>query len=89
MILDVVGAVSEASIPLRYVCYKQVLDETLGILVKIARELNLAFEDLLVDCHRVVIIERIDTREHLICEDAECPPVDRLSVTFVKKYFGC
>lgn len=59
------------------------------LLVKIARELNLAFEDLLVDCHRVVIIERIDTREHLICEDAECPPVDRLSVTFVKKYFGC
>jgi len=58
------------------------------LLVKIARELNLAFEDLLVDCHRVVIIERIDTREHLVREDAECPPVDRLSVAFVEKYFG-
>lgn len=38
--------------------------------MKIARELNLAFEDLLVDGHGVVVIEWVYAGEHLVRQDA-------------------
>lgn len=45
-------------------------DVELNLLVKIARELNLALKDLLIDVHRVVVIERIDSRNHLVRKDS-------------------
>ena len=56
--------------------------------MKIARELNLTLEDLLIDGHRVVVIEGVNAREHLVREDAERPPVDGLSVALVEEHFG-
>ena len=53
--------------------------------MKIARELNLAFEDLLVDGHGVVVVKWIDAGNHLVGEDTEGPPVDRLAVAFVEE----
>lgn len=58
------------------------------LLVKIARELNLAFEDLLVDGHGVVVVEGVNTCKHLVGEDAERPPVNGFAVAFVEEYFG-
>ena len=55
--------------------------------MKIARELNLAFEDLLVNGHGVIVIKWINTGNHLVGEDAEGPPVDWLAVAFVKEHF--
>jgi hypothetical protein len=51
-------------------------------------EVDLAFQDLIVDVHGVLVGEGVDTREHLVEEDAECPPVDGLSVAFVEEHFG-
>ena len=56
--------------------------------MKIARELYLAFENLLVDGHRVIIVEGINARKHLIGEDTKCPPVNRLAMAFVEEDFG-
>lgn len=58
------------------------------LLVEIARELNLALEDLLVDSHRVVIVERIDASQHLVRENAQRPPVDWLTVALVEEHLG-
>ena len=57
------------------------------LLMKITRKLNLAFEDLLVNGHGVIVVEGVDTSEHLVGEDAKRPPVDGLAVTLVEKYF--
>ncbi len=38
--------------------------------MKIARELNLALKDLLIDGHGVVVVEGVDTGDHLIGQDA-------------------
>ena len=62
--------------------------QLLNLLVKIAGELNLALENLLVDGHRVIVIEGVNAGEHLVRQDAECPPVDGLSVALVEENFG-
>jgi len=89
MVLDVIGTVTQTSIPLGYICDEQVLDQTFCILVKIAGELNLTLEDLLVNGHRVIIVERVNTGQHLVGEDAERPPVHGLAVALIKEHFGC
>ena len=56
--------------------------------MKIAGELDLALENLLVNCHGIVVIERVNSGDHLVSENAKCPPVDGFAVTFVEKYLG-
>ena len=63
------------------------LDYTLRIFVKILRELNFSFQDLLVNGHRVIIVEWIDTCEHFVGKNSEGPPVDWLAVTLVEEDF--
>ena len=58
------------------------------LLVKVSGEPNLAFKDLLVDGHGVVVIEWVDASEHLISQDSEGPPIDGLTVTFVEEHLG-
>ncbi len=41
-----------------------------NLLMKIARELNLALKDLLIDGHGVVVVEGVDSGDHLIGQDA-------------------
>ena len=60
-----------------------------NLLMKIAWELNLALKDLLIDGHGVVVVEGVDTGNHLIGQDAQCPPVNGLAMTFVEEHFGC
>ena len=52
----------------------------LRILVKILGEVDLARQDLLVDAHRLLVAERRLADNHLVDQDAQRPPVDRLPV---------
>ena len=56
--------------------------------MEIARELDLALENLLVDGHGVIVIEGVNASEHLVGEDSERPPVDRLAMAFIKEHLG-
>jgi len=51
------------------------------------RELVLARDDLLVDLHRILRVERRVSRVHLVHQHAEAPPVDRLAVTLGQYHF--
>lgn len=42
----------------------------------------------MVDGHWIVVIKGVNPGNHLVSQDAESPPVDRLSMTFVQKHFG-
>ena len=59
----------------------------LNLLVKFSGELYLAFEDLLINNHWVIVIEGVDASNHLIGQNAQSPPVDRLSVSLIQKHF--
>lgn len=61
----------------------------LHLLVKVSGELNLALENLLVDGHRVVVVEGINAGQHLVGQDSERPPVDGFAVTLVKEHLWC
>jgi len=56
--------------------------------MEISWELNLSLENLLVDSHGIIVIERIDSSQHLVGEDAHRPPVDGLAMAFVEEHFG-
>ena len=59
---------------------------TEDLLVEVAGELDLALEDLLVDGHWVLIIEWIDSSNHLVRQNSESPPVNWLAVTFIEEH---
>ncbi len=76
--------VLQVAVPLRKVCHQQVLHQRLGVLVEALWELDLPPEDVLVDAHRVVVVEGVDTSVHLVDEHSQSPPVDSLSVALVE-----
>jgi len=86
VVLDVSAAVLEASVPFGHISNQQVLDQTFCVLVKIARELNLALQDFLVDCHRVIIVEGVNTGVHFVDENTKGPPVNGFAVTLVQQH---
>jgi len=88
VIFDVVCAVTKATVALCHVSYEQVFNQALRILVEIAGEANLAFKNLLICCHWVVIVERVNARNHLISQDTECPPINWLTMTLIEKHLG-
>lgn len=51
--------------------------------------MDLSTQNVLVDTHRIVVVEGVDTRVHLVDQHAQRPPVDGLSVTLVEDYFRC
>ena len=63
-------------------------DQRFGVLVERAGERNLASEDVLVNTHRIVIIERVNSGVHFVEQDSQSPPVDGLSVTLVQDNLG-
>lgn len=78
MVLNVISTVFQATIALGHVSDKQMLNERLGIskkvlfylnslLIEIPGELYFSSKDLLVDNHRVVVIEGINSSDHLVC----------------------
>ena len=42
MIFDIIGAILQTPVPLRHISHKQVLDQTLGVLIEVSWEFNLA-----------------------------------------------
>ena len=60
------------------------LDKRLGVLVETLRELDLASQNVLVDSHRVIVVEGVDTSVHLVDKNPESPPVDSLPVALVE-----
>lgn len=81
--------VLQVAISFRQVRHQQMLHQRLRVpdrlgstllLVKALRELDFALEDLLVDGHGVLVVEGVDAGQHLVDEDAQAPPVDRLAV---------
>ena len=54
--------------------------------MEVTRELDFTLENLLIDSHGIVIVEWIDSGNHLVGQDAESPPIDWLAVAFVEKH---
>ena len=52
------------------------------VLVEVPGELDLALQDLLVDGHGVLIRKGVNAGVHLVDEDSERPPVNRLSMSY-------
>lgn len=77
---DVLRAVLEAAKALGAVRGEELLDQVLGVGVKLPGEVNLARENLLVDTKRVLVVERRVARKHLVNQNAKRPPVHRLAV---------
>ena len=57
------------------------------LLVEFFRELYLSLENLLIDGHRIIVIEGVNAGDHFVCQDSQGPPVDRFSVTLIKQNF--
>ena len=57
------------------------------LLMKISWELNFSFQDLLVDRHGIIVVEGVNTGQHLVGQDAHSPPVDWLTMAFIKEHF--
>lgn len=80
VVFDVVRPRLQAAVALSHVRNKQVLYKTLGVpkrvnlkrclLIKVPRELNLSFKNLLIDLHWVIIAEGVDASDHLVRQDA-------------------
>ncbi len=68
--LDIGNPCFETSVALSDVCDEEMLDKALGISVEFLGEFDLAFENLLVDAHRVIIIEGVYPSNHLVDENA-------------------
>ena len=83
MIFYIVGSVLEAAVSLGDICNKQVLYYALCILVKILRELNFALQNLLINCHWVIVVKGINSSYHFVGQDTQRPPVDRFAVSFI------
>lgn len=55
------------------------------LLIEVARELNFSLQNFLIDRHRVVVVEGVDSGDHLKRKNAEGPPVDGLAVAFIQE----
>ncbi len=62
MVLDVLGTVFEAAETLGRVGHKQVLNKALRLLLKVARKFHFPLQNLLVNGHRIVVVEWIYSR---------------------------
>ena len=49
---------------------------------------RLRIDDLPVDVHRVLILERWETREHFIDQDTQAPPIDRFPMALIQQDLG-
>ena len=65
----------------RSVCAKEAFDKITSFLLNMWWKFIIAIHDLLVNAHRVVIVERWITSKHLKNKDTKSPPVHVLVVT--------
>ena len=57
-----------------------------NLLIEVAGELDLSFQNLLVNCHGVIVVKWIDSSNHLVGQNAQGPPVDGLAVALVEQH---
>lgn len=62
-------------------------DQRFGIGVETFRKVKLSFQDILINCHRVIISEGVNTSDHFVDHDAQSPPIYRFSMPLVQEDF--
>ena len=87
MILDIVGAVLQVTVPFREVTPKQMLDQRLQILIEAFWVPWFCVYDFSVDVHWVVVLEGRVACQHFVEQDTKCPPINSQTVTLIKQYF--
>ena len=87
MLLDIVRASFQVPISFGKIGDQQVLHQGLRILGEVPRKFNLTFQNILIDCHGVIIREGVDADLHLINQDSEAPPVHGLTMAFLQQNF--
>ena len=86
MVFDIVRTIFQAAVALGHIRDEQVLNKRFGILIEVSWELDLSLQDLLINGHGIIVIERINSCYHLVSQNAERPPINWLSVTLIKKH---
>ena len=81
---DVLRAVPKGAQPPRQIGREQLGDQVARLARHVPRVVDLAREDVLVERHAVLRVERRVSDEHLVDEDTARPPVDRLAVSLVE-----
>lgn len=84
MIFDIIRAILQTTVPLRYIGDEQVLYQTLSILIEIPGELDLTLKDLLINGHGIIVVERVNSCYHFVSQNAERPPINWLSVSLIQ-----
>lgn len=63
--------------------------QALRVFIKVSWKLHLSLQNFLINCHGVLIIEWINSCQHLIYQYAEAPPVHWLSMSFIQQDLWC
>ena len=84
MVFDIVRTIFQAAVALCHICDEQMLNKTFGILVEVSWELDLSLQDLLINGHGIIVIKRINSCNHLVSQNAERPPIDRLTMSLIQ-----
>ena len=61
----------------------QVTNEALRSFVEIFGETNLGLDDLFEDFKRIIVHERASTDQHLVNENAQTVPINRLAMSLI------
>ena len=83
MILDVLNAVLEVSIPLGKVMISEMPYETFGPFVEIFREAYLGLYNLLEDFKGIIMNKRTLAHKHLVNKNTESVPIHWLTMAFI------
>lgn len=62
-------------------------DEIGHLLIKVLGEPDFSFQDLLVNCHGIVVVEGVNASNHFEGQNTEGPPVYWLAVALVEQHF--
>lgn len=59
-----------------------------GVIVEAFGEMKFALENVLINDHGIVVGKGINSSDHFINNDSECPPVNRLTMALILQNFG-
>ena len=78
VIFNIVHSFLHAAVALRHICHEEMFHKRFRVGIKIFWEFDLAFQNVLVNLHWVVSVERIDSSDHFVGQYSKGPPVDWL-----------
>lgn len=64
------------------------LHQRLRVLIEVRSKRNLSFQDISVDSHWILVVERVDSSVHLVDEHTQRPPINSFSVALIENDFG-